>query len=114
MCGCDDAEPPKFWCEHRPVARKEHRCDECRTRIIRRGERYMRVSGKWDGPPETWHFCQRCEALREAWHEVEGCWPPMGHLDEEIRECMRGDPDLAAEFGAAIRKRLGKEAGRAA
>jgi hypothetical protein len=45
-----------------PRARKEHRCDACRE-TIRVGDRYARTFIVWEGEPETWFHCARCNAL---------------------------------------------------
>ncbi len=108
MCGCEDGESPEFCRWTKPRARKEHECRECR-RTIAVGERYELIVGKWDGEFDSLRTCLRCEAVRDAFAEVEGCHPPIGTLREEIHECIWLN-GLQREFGAALRKRLGKSA----
>lgn len=112
MCGCEDGEPYEFYRHSTPKARKEHGCNECKRRI-RPGQRYELIVGKFDGDFTVTRVCQRCQALSDAFAEVEGCHPPVGTLRDEIRECIYLN-GLHREFGEAIRKRLGKEARRVA
>ena len=46
------------------VARKEHKCDECK-RIIRPGEKYEKVVAKYDGF-QVFKTCPDCLSLRDA------------------------------------------------
>jgi len=63
-CGCEwDGDAPELFDERCVRARKEHRCCDCGT-LIRPGERYTLVSGKWDGEFETFAICQSCDDLR--------------------------------------------------
>ena len=69
-----DVEPCEVWCEKQRVARKEHRCDECRE-TIQKGEPYLFVSGIFGGP-FTHKECQYCQKDRQRIieHELsEGC-----------------------------------------
>lgn len=45
-----------------PTARKEHYCEMC-SRIIRKGETYMRGAGFGDGEAWTWKVCAHCDPL---------------------------------------------------
>ena len=47
------------------TARKQHKCDEC-NRTIEKGERYERVTGKWDGEFYTFRTCSDCLSLRKT------------------------------------------------
>lgn len=62
-CYCD-YDAPEFWSQSRPKATKEHRCYECRG-IIKPGDRYERVAGKWEGDFSTFKTCERCCDLRQ-------------------------------------------------
>lgn len=59
---CDCVEPS---CStvRQPRARRTHRCCEC-AQPIAPGERYVRISGIWDGSPASHAFCLRCDRLR--------------------------------------------------
>lgn len=101
MCSCDDGEYPEFCDTTMPRARKEHVCDDCRRKVTV-GERYMRVSGKWDGEVGVYVICRRCQLLRDAFEIAEdGCRPPLGDLMENLRECMRHDVRFVAKFREA-------------
>ena len=50
-----------------PLARKDHRCDEC-SRVIRVGERYHRSEGPDDYGWATWKVCDGCwNLVRDLW-----------------------------------------------
>lgn len=51
--------PPDFYSETYPVARKEHRCEECGG-TIKVGEIYARCSGKWDGEFQSYVQHKAC------------------------------------------------------
>jgi hypothetical protein len=70
-----DVEPCEVWVPKDVKARKEHRCMEC-GRTILRGERYLYVTGIFDGGPFTHKECWRCQALRDRIVKTElasGC-----------------------------------------
>ncbi len=51
----------------RPVARKEHRCDECR-RVIQPGEQYHRQRNIGEDGPYVWKCCRQCRSLlQDLW-----------------------------------------------
>lgn len=118
MCGCDDAEPARMWRAATVTTRKDHPCRECR-RTIAAGARAVRVSAMWEpGDFETFYTCRRCSAVREAWRDVEGCYPAVGGLLDEVRECFgelaregrrhhERDPEIV-RFGVQLRAHLGK------
>jgi hypothetical protein len=81
MCSCEDAERPTFCNVTRPKARKLHRCCECNS-PIQPGDRYERISGKWDGDMGTYTTCLFCEALRDVLSDALGCSPPLSNLIE--------------------------------
>jgi len=55
-------DPADFYWDSKPVARREHVCSECR-RVIQPGERYGRVTGKWDGEIQTYKTCFDCQSI---------------------------------------------------
>lgn len=81
-----DCELPEFANAADVRARKDHKCCECRA-TIRRGERYTRCSGKWDGQVSTYKqhdLCARaCEFYRD--NIGEDCLP-FGSLFEWWRD----------------------------
>jgi hypothetical protein len=58
-CSCD-YDPPTFFRESFPAAKKTHRCDECWA-LIPPGTRYQRIAGKWEGHLETFAICPACQ-----------------------------------------------------
>lgn len=65
MSTCDvslgewDGDSAEFYVETTVKARRKHKCYEC-NEVINAGERYQRVSGKWDGTIEVYRFCLPC------------------------------------------------------
>ena len=68
----DDYEPPEFFDETTPRARKRYRCCECQTHIPI-GDRYTKSTGKWDGSVSSFKSCMPCGRLRTwAWgHNIQ-------------------------------------------
>lgn len=60
---CDVDECCTLLSSTRPLARKEHKCYECK-RVINKGEKYLREVTLFDGIVETWKTCVDCESLR--------------------------------------------------
>lgn len=64
--------------ESYPVARKEHRCDDCFA-TIEKGEKYFTYRGKWDGNDfESIKQCLPCKAAATWLFDSmsnSGCWP---------------------------------------
>jgi hypothetical protein len=54
--------------EH-PVARKVHCCESC-ARVIAKGEKYTRWTGKWDDEFSTYAECEQCSLAVKLW-EIE-------------------------------------------
>jgi hypothetical protein len=85
LCSCDvmfdDLPYPEFVRERHPVAAKEHRCCECGD-MIRVGERYQYITGKWDGDFVSFKTCSVCECIRGDY-----C-APFTMLDETLREYL--------------------------
>ncbi len=111
-CVCD-YDPADFYSASRPIARKAHKCDECAGQI-KRGERYERVNGKWEGCISTFKTCVWCLAVRDAisqrvpcfcWahggldidveyaleeaYQYPGLWMRVAHIELERREDKR-------------------------
>lgn len=68
-CGCiwmgGDDYGPSFDCVSTPVARKPHRCCECKE-TIQPGTRYERFAGKWDGEVRAYVTCLECREIRAS------------------------------------------------
>lgn len=89
-----------FYNEKEVTARKEHKCSEqgCkRTNVIRKGDRYFRISGKFDGDVWDAKLCLRCKRLRnkmgkhprfrkDFYDEDGGC--PIGSLLDWVRDYL--------------------------
>jgi hypothetical protein len=85
MCDC---ELPDFYRETRPIARKEHRCCECR-RPIRPGTEYLHIAGKWNGDVQTFRRHLRCHRVSLAIEKGSDCCVPFGEMRQELREHTR-------------------------
>jgi hypothetical protein len=88
-------------------ARKQHKCCECR-RPIMPGEKYEECSGIWDGEPNRYRTCSRCERIRDchgkaerAAHDGYASYPPFGELLSGVGECAR---EMGAEYLVPFRK----------
>lgn len=106
-CYCD-YEPSTVYSKTMPIARKQHRCDEC-FRPIAPGEQYERVFGVWDGDASTFRTCAQCLALREyvLAHVPCLCWSHGSMIDD----CISTADEYAHEapgllFGARRRQAL--------
>ena len=86
----DVAAPEAFVCDM-VRARKEHRCCECGN-PIRKGCRYERVSGIWDGRPARFKTCLICRFIRHRWKGTRSHWSEsdvaFGELYLTIRESV--------------------------
>lgn len=82
-------ESPSFYLQTIQKARKDYRCLECGG-IIRKGERYVSHSGKWDGEICRFRVCVECEELREEIHTATECRSdeliPFGGLRDSIAD----------------------------
>jgi hypothetical protein len=89
MCMFDYSESVTMIGESRPIARKGHRCGECK-RVIDKGERHVRESYKHDGDFHSHRVCLHCVAAR-GWLEKEcGGWC-YGGVEEDLREHWHED-----------------------
>ena len=83
-----DYDPPEFSDTAWPKARKIHICCECGY-AIPKGEKYERVSGKWDGEMNVFKTCERCADLRDSLAEYNcGCYL-FGGLSEDYWEYLQ-------------------------
>lgn len=76
---------PEFYSERFPVAKKKHRCCECRD-MIEPGEKYLLVGGKWDGILETYKQHLLCREACMAISNIADDCIPFGSLMEDYRE----------------------------
>lgn len=86
-CECD-YESPTVYNQSQHVARKEHRCSECR-RAIMPGEPYESTFGIWEREGRTYKTCAHCLAIRE-WvtaHVPCACWA-HGNVLEDARDTV--------------------------
>lgn len=70
-----------------PVARKPHKCTECR-REIRVGEKYLREGLLFDGRKSTVKTCEHCQVVRSWLSDECGGWMYEG-VEEDITEHAR-------------------------
>ena len=86
-----DADPPDFYTYSEPLARKAHRCCECRAPILR-GEKHLHARGKWYDTIESFRqhllCCEACELIRDRFF-VGNCIC-FGGLKDEFAD-MRSD-----------------------
>lgn len=99
-CFCDFADPPEFYHQATPMARKSHKCYECGCEITK-GERYERVRAKWDCQVSTIKTCPDCVAVRDAMEDMPCfCWLHGSLLDDV------DDQFQEAEFSPGLRFNL--------
>lgn len=88
-CGCD-GDLPQVSRESWHIARKEHKCCECKSPIIK-GERHQYVWGIWEGQHYVFKTCLSCTEVRKEVYELTECWPAFGEAGccyaEALREC---------------------------
>lgn len=86
MMECDLA--PDFYTWTEPVARKQHRCVECRAPILK-GEKHFRYAGKWEGDLSTGRqhleCMEACMLLRDKFGGGDSC-VAFGDLKPDFRE----------------------------
>ena len=79
---------PEAYTERTRIARKPHKCCECKGTILFR-EPYRYVSGVWDGRGDSFKFCQECWELRRKISKDYGAFDgalPLGEMICEIIE----------------------------
>ena len=92
------SEQPECWLHVQPTARKDHKCSEC-FGVIRKGETYHRISGVWEGTPETFKRCRVCHEIIEELDrdaDIED-GVTMGNLIEFVSE-SGGRRDLLRRY----------------
>jgi len=126
MCGCEDGEPCDVFRAKVVRACRPWRCYEC-ERTVQTGELYESSVSLFEGEWQRLAVCWKCHAIRQAWHDVEGCWAPYGGLRDEVFYCLREmrrappderdddgdlprltpDPDCL-QFGMSFRRHFGR------
>ena len=112
MCMVDDSDGlVTVLRESTPMARKEHRCDEC-GRGICVGERYLNEGILWQGEKNTHKTCAHCQQVR-SWLLTEcGGWVFSG-LREDINEhALEGYGFGVLRLSAGIRRKWKRKDGR--
>lgn len=102
---------PSCYTELTPRARKRHQCCECRG-WIEIGENYQRITGVWEGQPNSYKTCRQCAALRERIQKLTKCCVGLGMMREDLRDLdeYEGNTEKQKEIWAehnAIRIRRG-------
>lgn len=100
MCMVENAEPCEFTRKRISVARKEHKCNECR-RPIAAGETYECVTGKFDLKMFVNKTCSHCVGAR-SWlrRECGGfCW---GAVLQDLEEHWNEEGIHTMELGRLI------------
>lgn len=92
-CACDDFDMPSICREEFPTARKEHKCCEC-GRIIRKGEKYQLIEGKWEGVFDRFKTCMQCQAIRRDY----GRCAPLMYLRDDIWELLHVDIHVSGSW----------------
>ena len=98
-----DGDEAEFYHEAEVKARKPHTCFEC-AETIQPGERYTRVSGKWDREVSTYRFCSACweisgefsengRTFGVVWQEFESQW----HDGSNLQACLNRVSSVAAK-----------------
>jgi hypothetical protein len=85
-CVCDfdsGYDSPSVCTEKIVVARRDHVCCEC-GETIKKGEKYERVKGLWDGDWDTYCTCIICSKIRDDYCST---WV-YGELWEQMRYCF--------------------------
>lgn len=83
MCRVD-GDPADAYSVTKPVARKEHRCGECRRAILP-GEVYERHGMCYEGTASSWLVCSHCAVLTR-WLVIECGGTVQGEVIEDIEE----------------------------
>ena len=92
MCMIDDSDEPEFHVADDVVARRDHKCGECR-RVIAKGETYESSRGKWNGDFDSHKTCAHCCAARE-WLTMECSGFCYGAVREDLHEHFDYGPTM--------------------
>lgn len=110
-----DCEVPDFYNETQPIARKAHRCCECRG-VIRIGEKYARCVGGYDGSvfSEAQHVACRDFAaeVNKKYSGSDGCFIAFGEVNNEIANTSDWCDDEAEAIVLRQRWAMIRAAGR--
>jgi hypothetical protein len=102
-----DYDMPKFMRVSEHVSRKQHRCCECHAPILV-GEKYVRITGKWDGEMNTFRqhdLCARaCEFVRGTINQCL-CFGELFEFDQEAWEMSQQDSDTFKSMMDQIKAR---------
>lgn len=109
MCSCDDGEAPDLSNHKRVKAAKDHQCCECGG-VIAKGTVHDLYKWLYEGTWDGGRVCPDCEIRQKAFTVAEGCYAPIGTLDETLRECGAEDPDFWRNYIAARRAMRQKKA----
>lgn len=98
-CYCD-YNGPEVYTESEPKAIKDHKCCECHG-VIKKGETYHFIKGKWDGDWESFKMCGDCKSI---WCQFNcGCIVEYGGLYEFVDQSQ--DAVMIGMFQAIKRER---------
>jgi len=86
-CSIEIDEDAELFREEFPVARKVHECCECKM-IIKPGQKYQKVIGKWEGEFSTFKTCLPCYNIRKHYCP-NGYY--FGELVEQLFNCLEFD-----------------------
>lgn len=94
----DNIEPSAYKKETR-MARKEHKCCECRG-IICPKQTYHYCSGIWEGRPDSFKVCFACQEIRKEleWRIFSTEPIPFEKLQDAVLEWANDMPHLLREF----------------
>lgn len=82
-CDFDGGDYPEFYDTKIVKARDPHFCSEC-GEVIKKGTKYRRTTGKWDGMVKTYKTCTFCDNISRV------CCSSFGYLWDEFRETWQG------------------------
>ncbi len=88
-CRCDmyDFDPPEFYSESYPVAKKAYKCCECGESILP-GQKYHKAVGKWCGDFDVYRTCAVCDKIRRDFCPSGFVF---GELCATIEDCLGFD-----------------------
>ena len=84
MCDCD-YNPPTLFIQSERKARKEHKCCECKSKIVK-GETYVYTVGVWDHEFDSFKQCLACCELSARIENELECPPCYGQLISAMQD----------------------------
>lgn len=110
-----DGDQASVFRSHVVKARKPHKCFECGV-SVQPGDRYERVSGKWDNEWATYSFCLPCSEIGNEfsdngrsfgflWEGMEEAWDEGAH----ITACLNRLTTVGAKERLLVQWRKWKE-----